>query len=191
MGANTNSGLLAAKGEFILQLQDDWLCVGPKNWLNLALELLKSREDVGLVRLRTPCRFEGESVVLSNGVQAQLYENQGYSRRSEYCYTDNPHLKRRDVHSDLGLYREDLSMPATELDFCARFDLQDRWRVGWINDLSVFEHKGELESFNACSIREKRIQFLAGLVPGGKAIVRAIRNMRRSVGQSVRARRLE
>src|SRR5690554_4823899 len=37
LGANTNAGLAAAKGDYILQLQDDWRCVAECDFLGDAL----------------------------------------------------------------------------------------------------------------------------------------------------------
>lgn len=188
MGANTNSGLLAANGEFIVQLQDDWLCLGPENWIHLTLELLNSRKDIGMVRLRTPCLYQGDEVSLSSGRSAQFYHGGSHRRYREYAYTDNPHIKRRQFHRDIGLYREDVPMPATELDFCARVDAQAIWSVGWINGLSAFEHIGELESFNPGHLREKRIHFFAGMLPGGEFLLKVARLVKRIISNSLRYR---
>ena len=54
MGHNTNKGIRAAMGDYILQLQDDWECQGRPDFIEVALALFQARPDVALLRLWEP-----------------------------------------------------------------------------------------------------------------------------------------
>jgi glycosyltransferase involved in cell wall biosynthesis len=148
MGHNTNKGLLAADGDFILHLQDDWQCDGPGDFLEVCLELFDERPDVYFVRLRSAHEGPHEVHVMRSGRVAHIYEGGSIAADGGYVYTDNPHLKRRAFHERLGLYIEGKSMPRTELEFCRRFDKQQECKIAWIEGYSVFVHTGADCSFN-------------------------------------------
>ena len=57
MAANVNKGILAASGEYILQLQDDWECKGPKDYLTLGVKALEENSDVGIIRYRLGIKY--------------------------------------------------------------------------------------------------------------------------------------
>ena len=174
MGANTNRGLRLAEGDFILQLQDDWLCLGPSYWLDVAICCLREREDVGLIRLRTPCNTGGVNITLSDGRTCSIYGPAHYESNQEYGYTDNPHVKTRAFVRDVGYYREDLSMPETEIEYCRRVDQQTKWKVGWLEGMSIFEHIGADETFNPCNIRARRLAYLSK-IPGADKMLAVAR----------------
>lgn len=166
MGFNTNAGLRAASGSYVLQLQDDWRCEGPSDYLDAGLELLAERPDVELVRYRPLAEYvTAERHVTKLGRVAVVYDNfapQGYSDMGRCSYSDNPHLKRSTLHDLLGLYREDLSMPATELEFCRRFGDLKTFRAAFIQGYEAFRHIGADASFNPVHRRARiRQQLLA------------------------------
>src|SRR5262249_49763442 len=51
LGANVNQGLRTASGDLILQMQDDWECLGPPDYLHRAAAALKAVADAGMVIL--------------------------------------------------------------------------------------------------------------------------------------------
>ena len=108
MGYNTNKGIRAATGEYILQLQDDWECGGRPDFIEVALELFQARPDVALIRLREPFAGPHESYSLHPDRSVQIYHNRRVWRSTagEYVYSDTPHMKRRSLHETLGLYLE-------------------------------------------------------------------------------------
>lgn len=68
-----NQGFSAATGEFIFQLEDDWLCNIDKPFIGVALEILKEFDDIGIVRLkatetRKTARNVGETRFTSSGI---------------------------------------------------------------------------------------------------------------------------
>ncbi len=148
MGANTNKGLQAASGHYVLQLQDDWLCVGRGDFIEAALELFAERPDVGLIRLRTPNPSTPEQHRTASGRIAHIYPTGAFSASNEFAYTDNPHIKRRQFHEALGHYLESRNMCSTEIAFGRCVDAQDALKVAWIEGYCVFEHIGDDFSFN-------------------------------------------
>jgi glycosyltransferase involved in cell wall biosynthesis len=150
IGANTNRGVRAAHADLILQLQDDWACVGPSDFLDAAVELFGERPDVGFIRLREP--FEGpfDSWTCRSGRRAQIYHNRPRWRATtgEYVYTDTPHIKRASFHQRLGPYCEGRPMHVTEMNFCRRFEAQSDLKAAFIEGYRCFVHIGDGQSFN-------------------------------------------
>lgn len=149
LGRNTNKGLLAASGSYLFQLQDDWLCRGPADFLDAGIEVFAEFRDVALVRFREMHQeAPHEKRRTRAGRIVRVYENGMGSPDREYPYSDNPHLKRREFHERLGHYREGVPMTAMEIDFRERVDAQRDLRVAFIEGYGVFEHIGEDLSFN-------------------------------------------
>jgi GT2 family glycosyltransferase len=171
MGANTNAGLRAARGDFILHLQDDWRCVGPSDFIEASLEVLSERPDVGAIRLRGPlgegAKFESYSTA-SGHRKVDIYPT--VAKPERFVYSDNPHLKRRRFHHDLGYYLEGVPMTVAELDFCARFASQTRWKFAWLQGYSVFEHTGEEQTFNPSVRLRKKVEAIERLWLGPAAL---------------------
>ncbi len=49
LGANLNKGLLAARGGYILHLEDDWTCQKKMNFIEQAIEIMQAHPDIGYV----------------------------------------------------------------------------------------------------------------------------------------------
>lgn len=172
LGANTNAGLGAARGDYILQLQDDWLCEGPGGFVEAALEVMRERPRIGLVRLRLPqpeLRYTEWSS--PTGLAVRLYASPP-ANRHDYVYTDNPHIKSRAFVDFMGPYLESRYMQKTEMDMRDRFNAQTRFEVAYIEGRHCFEHIGEDMSFNRptprawLSARLARIPLLGGAIQG-------------------------
>lgn len=154
LGRNANKGIHAATGQYILHLQDDWLCRGPVDFLEAAVCVLQERKDIGMVRFR-PISVDAphERYQTQSGLVARVYESNIFARTGQYAYTDNPHLKTKEFHDALGPYREHVPMTTMELDFSRRVDEQTRFRVAFIDGYDVFEHIGAAHSFNPSARR--------------------------------------
>jgi glycosyltransferase involved in cell wall biosynthesis len=148
LGANTNAGLAAATGDYVLQLQDDWLCTGPDDFLETGVRLMTERPDIGIVRLtdRDP-NLAYERIVTASGLTARVYAPPPRSR-SRFVYSDNPHLKSRAFMDAIGPYLESRHMQRTELDMCERFNRQTRFKAAFVEGRGVFEHIGQEASHN-------------------------------------------
>ncbi|OQY75510.1 MAG: hypothetical protein B6D44_01190, partial [Ignavibacteriales bacterium UTCHB2] len=155
MAKNVNKGIVAASEKYILQLQDDWLCKGPSDYLRLGVKALEENPELGLIRYRMGMEYLCTSKSFNNGLNEIHILNRDqkdkikrkYYRKDTFLYSDNPHLKRKEVHDKIGLYKSYKTMPQTELDFCLRFNNSNMYKVCYIAGFEeVFEHIGELQS---------------------------------------------
>lgn len=144
LGANTNAGLAAARGEYILQLQDDWECIGPGDFLARGVRLLQTWPSIGLVRytrvfapepiLPPHERLDSDSDVLV------MHPEPG---SPFFLYSDHPHLKSRAFVDAIGPYKESRYMQKTEHDMRDRFNNQDRFDAAFIEGYECFRHIGD------------------------------------------------
>lgn len=172
LGHNTNKGLREASGELILQLQDDWECDGPSDFLEAAVEVFRERDDVHMVRYREMAEEPPfERHVTRGGRALRIYENGHYDRLGRFVYTDNPHIKRRSFHETLGFFLEGVPMTEMEIEFCRRVDGQNAIRSGFIEGYGVFRHIGESQTFNP-SVRRRHLRESLEKFPPTRAAVR-------------------
>lgn len=142
LAENANAGLAVASGAYVLQLQDDWLCRGPGDFLTRGLQLLAARPDVGMVRFTSLGLPEpDERHQLTDGPLARIYRPRPDSEI--FLYSDHPHLKHRQLIDFIGPYRPHRYMQRTELDMRDRFNAQQRYSVAFLEGYEVFEHIGE------------------------------------------------
>lgn len=154
LGNNQNRGITAADGEYTLHLQDDCLCHGPGDFIEVCLAVFDELPDVGYIRLwnKQNLSIPYDIHRLKNGLIVRVYDDTHNSNRPDdrdYLYSDQPHIKRRSFHERLGLYQEDVSMNDMEIDFCQRFEQQGSIRGAWIEGYgNIFEHIGREQTFN-------------------------------------------
>jgi glycosyltransferase involved in cell wall biosynthesis len=152
LGANSNKGILACKGEYILQLQDDWLFVGKSEDILRALAILESDPQVGIVQLNiTKSDLQHEHKTTAQGGCYIVFPNDflPWNRSCGFRpYSDQPHIKRRQFVEDLGPYLEGVPMTEMENQYKKRVANQSRWKVACLSQTdSLFEHLGEALSF--------------------------------------------
>jgi hypothetical protein len=148
LGANSNRGLRAARGAFILQLQDDWECRGPKHFLETGVEVMQEWRDLGFLRLRTPQAELTFTTRYSKGGQVVRVYDPHQPIANPFLYTDTPHLKPRSTIDRLGPYLEGRHMARTEMDMRDRFNDQRDMLAAFIEGIHAFEHIGGEASFN-------------------------------------------
>lgn len=161
LGANCNRGLAAARGEFILQIQDDCEFVGSPFLLQTALEIMYSDAEIGVIQLTNQTPMVSHSIRhLSDGTPYWVFANDGLPRPRE-CgnrpYSDQPHLKRRVFVEDLGAYAEGVPMAAMEIGYQQRVACQAKWKIAHLPQEMAFRHRGEERSFNESVLRAKRL----------------------------------
>jgi glycosyltransferase involved in cell wall biosynthesis len=170
MGANTNKGMLAASGDFILHLQDDWHCQGPADFIEAGVELMKECDDVCMVQywrdwesFPYPSRYHSTR----DGLKARIlldYPGMVASRKGFHIYSDCPHLKRATMIKTVGLYSEsnrpvlaplaanlglDLQQSSIEVDYCHRFEQHGNLHAAILESYgAVFKHTGSNQTFN-------------------------------------------
>jgi len=149
LGHNQNKGVRAAQGEFLLQVQDDWECRGPSDFLEAGVELLQERPDVWLVRYYDESvGVPAEHHVSASGRVARIYRNQDLAKYGYFAYSDTPHLKRRDFHERFGSYAERVPMTVMEIAMCKAFASQSDAHVAFLEGYSDWKHLGREESRN-------------------------------------------
>ena len=186
LGANVNQGLKAASGQLILQMQDDWECLGPPDYLRRAAAALKAAPDVGMVILNQhPMPLNVRRLQSFDGGALRIYDNRPdtpVNMVGEHAYTDWPHLKRRSFHDTLGLYQEGTPMWEAELEFSRRVNEQTRTFIADIEGMNVFEHIGAEHSFNTGS-KKARLAKKISSYPGGAAAIDAYSWLKRAISR--------
>ncbi|MEY4270935.1 MAG: hypothetical protein RLZZ58_2151, partial [Pseudomonadota bacterium] len=183
LGANCNRGLAAATGDYVLQMQDDWITVGAPTYLQTAVSVLNGNDDIGLVTFRprpdldAPARrtFESHAIQL---IQPRLNAAGSIDAVADGIYTDNPHLKRRNFHDIVGLYAEGIPMTHMELAMSRAVVHQPQIQVAFIEGYEVFRHIGAASSFNPGTRRHQQLEAL-GQLPGGNGLIALGRQIRR------------
>jgi glycosyltransferase involved in cell wall biosynthesis len=182
LGANQNRGIRAASGDYILMMQDDWLMVGRRDYLRVALQALEENPDLGLILFRDRAeldvaeerRVAGHRLVLpalGTDDVATMGVHQG-------TYSDNPHLKRREFHDVIGLYQEGVPMTRMELAMSRAVAAQSRFKVASIDGFEVFRHIGDRFTFNPAERRWQLEQRIARW-PGGTLALAIAKRVRR------------
>ena len=139
LGPNTNRGLRAANGEYVLHYQDDFLLCSEEPFIERAIEIMERHPEVGLVRLHHLTAFPNyRDYSLADGTRYSILEfDQPPIKNRIYIYLDHPHLKRRDFHERAGYFAEGLPTGDTEDEFCLRFLEKRPYYVAtfWRSDL--------------------------------------------------------
>lgn len=182
LGANVNQGLRAASGELILQIQDDWECRGPADYLRRAVASLQAAPEVGMVILnRHPNPLPVRGFHTFEHGMLRVFDNRpsvAISRVGEHAYTDWPHLKHRSFHEKLGLYAEGIPMWEMELEFSRRANAQTETFIADIEGMDVFEHIGEAYSYNR-PWKKRVIRWVSGMPVAGPFLYRIRKYFRR------------
>lgn len=169
LGANVNHALSFAAGEYVLQVQDDWVkdCGAPA--LDTCIRFMMHNPDIGILQLTEVAGDAGFSDRWFEGVKFRVFEND-LSPWRRHCgvrpYSDCPHLKRREFVGDLGPYRECCSMGETENDYKMRVANQKRWRVATPVGATAWRHHGSDVSLNPGG-QQSSASRAVGSLPGG------------------------
>lgn len=180
LGANVNNALAAARGRFVLQLQDDWVWDDGSLTLGACMEFMEDNPDVGVLQLTGTFGDVGSEVRTFRGVDYRVFRND----RAPWIrdcrvrpYSDQPHLKRREFVEEVGAYREGCSMCECENEFKMRVANQGRWRVACPRDAAGWRHTGSLHSLNPGGRTSRAAAILSRLPGGSNHLVPALRRM--------------
>jgi glycosyltransferase involved in cell wall biosynthesis len=191
MGANFNYGIAAASGEFILLLQDDWECIGPRDYLRRAVGVMEARREVGMVICRPhPRRIAERSRPMVGADTVRIFANdptRPVRAVGEHGYTDWPHLKRRAFVDAVGPYKGGHRMWETELDYARRVNAQTEYFVADIVGLDAFRHIGEELSYNRGPLTA-RISMALERYALGRHVVALARQLKRRLVDAVEGR---
>lgn len=141
MGANINKGIQAAGGEYIMHLEDDWICQERTDFIEQAVEIMEANHDIGYVKFN-PSNLPVYDVRKGpRGQSIRVISNQQPdSAHSIYVYSNNPHLKRKSFHHSVGWFIEGQPVGITEDNFCRLFLTQTNVRVATVEGWHLFKH---------------------------------------------------
>jgi glycosyltransferase involved in cell wall biosynthesis len=182
LGASINLGIRAAVGKYVLLLQDDWLLTGRPTVIAEAVQVLESAPEVGIVHLRDwgAREYQTSEVREIGGVTVEVLSKRSDDGSILRTYSDNPHLKRRNVHEVVGWYRENVPMTIMENAMNEAVSRQQIFQCVRLKGPLPFVHIGENYSFNPSG---KRARLEAGLkeTPLGRGLLRIVRYSRGAV----------
>ncbi len=143
MGHGFNWGIQNAKNEYILQIEDDWIIEiggGNERFLpNLdALHYHISNRIKILEKYDGIFKFThlGDDHYKSGKVELNFedYKFLEWNKPEEYKintwdifrYSNQPHLKRKNLHEEIGWYKEEVPPHEVEEDMCRKLQLSDK-----------------------------------------------------------------
>ncbi len=154
LGANTNRGINACTGDYILQIQDDFLCIASGGFLEQSVLALEAFSELGFLILSQ--RIDELPILKTEWVNGStLIFHKNISKSRQWIYSDWPHLKKRALCATIGRYQEGKNMAHSEINMRDRFNSQNRFYGGTIKDLCPFEHIGADRSFRVPTLRTR------------------------------------
>lgn len=165
LGANFNQGMAECRGKYILTLQDDWKCHGPSDYLRTSVMLLEHHPLVGMILYTMGLAYRPESAAISGLKEiAYFYPDDASKRDYPYTYSDQPHLRRREVNTVVGPYLEDRDMVKCEQDYERRWDQQTVYKSAmfpayWLKVFTCIG--GEDRSFRETRLKNRTDRLLA------------------------------
>lgn len=156
LGANINQGMAACRGEFILMIQDDWMCRGPRDYLRNCVLLFQRYATVGMISFTfTLAKVDQCEVLEDLPERAVLYPENPADRDYPFLYSDQPHLRRRSVNDLVGPYLEDRDMVKCEQDYERRWEAQTVYRTAMV---PAYLGRTFTNAGTERSLRESRLQ---------------------------------
>ena len=140
-GWNKGLGIAFQSSDFVMLFEDDWVLAQPFD-IKPYIEMLKQRDDVGMVRLGGLAVGNNVRIVGHNG-----HHYLEYHRDEQYAYSGNPQIRHARFMKAYGWFSEDKLNPGElelELDgrFCAT-EGPEIWRPADIPGWGFFQHIGE------------------------------------------------
>jgi glycosyltransferase involved in cell wall biosynthesis len=151
LGANNNNGLRHCAGKYILMIQDDCICQGPRDYLRNTIQVMEANPDVGIVNYYGSSHPLDTCRALAGSIEPcylaiRPYEN---GTKEFFLYTDQPHVMSRAALDVVGYYLEHRDTVECEEDYNRRWRDQTRFSTAifpaYYNKLYV--HTGADHSF--------------------------------------------
>jgi len=156
LGANNNSGLSLCRGKYILMLQDDWLCVGPPDYLLQSVSVMELNPQVGLINYAGGPVKPDMSLRLA-GSEEPCYINRQVVEEGQdsYLYSDQPHLQSRASLDYVGPYVEARHMEQCERDYEIRWRSQKKFAAAIFPGyfMRIFRNQGVEHSLRRSRLR--------------------------------------
>lgn len=142
MGATFNAAIRAAKGKYLLHLEDDWECT--QDCLVDEVQILETWNDIGCVRVARSAQRESlpiEEFRQLNGKAIQIVGNQP---PRAYSFNGAPRLQRKDIYETIGYYKENLCPGDADTNLSQRFYEVCKMKVAFLK--RSFSHFGHHSS---------------------------------------------
>jgi len=196
LGANTNTGLSQCSGKYILVLQDDWLCAGPKDYLLQSVRVMEANPHVGLINYAGgPNLPDKTQRVAGSDEPCYIVWQTIPDHPASFLYSDQPHLQSRAAVDYVGPYREARQMEDCERDYEIRWGKQDKFATALFPAyfMHVFTNNGVEDSLRTGRMRYRMD---AALAPAGnflkqhcrpvfvmaRSAVRGVQNLLETIG---------
>lgn len=169
LGRNNNKGLRVCNSKYQLMVQDDCMLLAPQAVID-AVAVLDGDATIGMVRLHgDPSHFPLIERTV-NGVRywvadhtAPDYETLKLKLPRRRVYSDQPHVRRRELHEEVvGYYAEGLPMEKTERDYEDRVDNQRQLFVAFLSPehTDFFDHLQHGDSLRTNNLKHKMDRLL-------------------------------
>lgn len=163
LGANQNRGVRSATADYLLMIQDDWMAVGPSNYLRRAVSVLEANQNANVVNFICvdSVPIERREKICDEQIiwlGTKLSAVGDLEQLTDQPYTDQPHLKRRSFHDRFGFYDESLAVHRLELGFARQLVKSEASGFVRIEGLTPFRDIGRSFTLNPGNLRAARIE---------------------------------
>lgn len=160
LGNNTNNALYCCRGDYILQLQDDWLYIGKEDLIEKSILLFEKNEDIDIIRYYNKKLYHTKKI---DDYFSKIDLDNITSEEKKILYSDTPHMKKKCFHEKYGYYMENINMNQMEIKFAENFSKKSNLNVVFSNS-DQFKHIGANKSYNPSVKKNKLYQKLRGCI---------------------------
>jgi glycosyltransferase involved in cell wall biosynthesis len=157
LGANNNNGLRHCTGKYILMIQDDCMCFGPRDYLRNTILAMETNPDVGIVNYCGASHPIDRSSRLAGSDEPCYITPEAYQDgvKEYFLYTDQPHVVSRAAIEHVGYYLESRDIEICEEDYNRRWRDQSRFATAVFPSyyMKTYLHQGEEQSFRTSRVR--------------------------------------
>jgi glycosyltransferase involved in cell wall biosynthesis len=157
LGANNNNGLRHCSGKYILMIQDDCICRGPREYLRNTISVMEANPEIGIINYCGAPHPIDESRMLAGGTEPCYITPRPYEDgiKEYFLYTDQPHAVSRAAIGYVGEYLEHRDIVLCEEDYNRRWRDQDLFATAVFPAYfqNTYVHEGAERSFRTSLFR--------------------------------------
>jgi glycosyltransferase involved in cell wall biosynthesis len=160
LGANNNAGVRLCTGKYVLMIQDDWVCHGPKEYLRNAVSVMEANPGIGVINFAGAASPPDLKQPLS-GSPEPCYVTPRPEEGYGYLYSDQPHLQSMESLSFVGPYREKAAddVSRSEIYYARLWQSQTRYGTAVFPayHLKTFQFDETAGSFRLTTFKNRNI----------------------------------
>jgi glycosyltransferase involved in cell wall biosynthesis len=182
LGANNNAGLRLCTGKYVLMIQDDCVCYGPREYLREAVNVMEANPDVGIINFAAILHPPDRSKQLSGSHEPCFITPTARDGEWGFLYTDQPHIRSMESVRLVGYYSERRDMESVEAEYARRWQNQTKFRTAVFPGYHrrVFRHDDGVPSFRKNSLKNRGIAKLLPVAQWLKGSCRPLYRLSRS-----------